>query len=166
MISNGTTLSCSIEFYGEWVPTIKWSRSDGNQVDHANSSAYNEKVTSTLTTQLKLCKVNDASTSSSDMTSKTKTPAGVKFTAYVYFNETNRPAKVTAMNIPTVPADVAEWTSPPLCIAASEGWSDLLPIFLVCLQPPLTFFRRVSEYFPDGISPSDISLEYSPRTCL
>lgn len=104
------------------------------------------KVTSTLSTPLTLCEVADATPHANNTTHAAMAPDEVKFTvkftASAYFDATDRPAEVSATNVPIVPEDAAKWESPPFYNATSKGWSDILSIFhpfLMALY--LSFFR-------------------------
>ena len=99
------------------------------------------KVTSTLSTPLTPCEV--ATPHANNTTHAAMTLDEVKFTASAYFDATDRPAEVSATNVPIVPADAAKWESRPFCNDICKGWSDFLSIFQKCLMALYPSFFRL-----------------------
>lgn len=87
--ADNVSVTCTIDFYGHWSPTMEWGRCDEKDeyviTDYFENSDANERVTSTL-----VIRQND---------SNKCRPACCKVT--VMFKEGGRPMGTDADNIPT-----------------------------------------------------------------
>lgn len=81
VIQNSSRMTCSIEFRGNWPPTMEWSKKHrwGEEIHSVEVSVSDERVSSTLTTNVK---------------------NGETYACTTKFDIRDKPARTTATNVP------------------------------------------------------------------